>query len=53
MADLKEIADNLNISVRTVQSHFRSIFNKLGVASRSEALMYGIRRGWLTLDDVP
>ena len=48
----KEIADELSISVRTVQSHFRAIFNKLGVASRSEALMYGVRRGWLTLEDM-
>ena len=48
----KEIADELSISVRTVQSHFRAIFNKLGVASRSEALMYGVRRGWLNLEDM-
>jgi len=49
----KEIGQGLNISVRTVQSHMRSIFNKLTVGSRSEATIYGLRRGWFTLDDIP
>jgi two-component system, NarL family, response regulator LiaR len=49
----KEIADELFISIRTVQAHMRSIFNKLGVSSRSEAVIYGLRRGWFKLDDLP
>jgi len=49
----KEIADELFISIRTVQAHMRSIFNKLTVGSRSEAVIYGLKRGWFKLDDLP
>jgi NarL family two-component system response regulator LiaR len=49
----KEIGDILFISVRTVQAHLRSIFNKLAVGSRSEAVLYGLKRGWFTLEDLP
>jgi two-component system, NarL family, response regulator LiaR len=48
-----EIADSLTLSVRTVQTHLRSIFNKLGVGSRSEAVVYGLKKGWLTLEELP
>jgi len=49
----KDIAEVLLISVRTVQAHMRSIFNKLGVGSRSEAVLYGVKRGWFVLEDLP
>ncbi len=49
----KDIGKVLFISVRTVQAHMRSIFNKLGVGSRTEAIVYGLRRGWFTLEDLP
>jgi two-component system, NarL family, response regulator LiaR len=49
----KDIAESLFISVRTVQAHMRSIFSKLGIGSRSEALIYGLKRGWFTVDDLP
>ncbi len=49
----KEIGDSLIISVRTVQAHLRSIFNKLAVGSRSEAVLYGLKRGWFSLEDLP
>ncbi len=49
----KNIAEALFISVRTVQAHMRSIFNKLGVSSRSEAVLYGLKRGWFALEDLP
>ena len=48
----KDIADGLNISLRTVQAHMRSIFNKLGVGSRSEAIVSGLKKGWFNLDDI-
>ena len=48
-----EIADALYLSVRTVQAHLRSIFNKLGVGSRSEAIVYALKKGWLSLDQLP
>lgn len=49
----KSIGEALFISVRTVQAHLRSIFNKIAVGSRSEAVLHGIKRGWFTLEDLP
>ena len=49
----KAIGEKLFISVRTVQAHLRSIFNKLAVGSRSEAVLYGLKRGWFKLEDLP
>jgi two-component system, NarL family, response regulator LiaR len=48
----KDIAEGLDISLRTVQAHMRSIFNKLGVGSRSEAIVSGLKRGWFNLEDI-
>ena len=48
----KDIADGLNISLRTVQAHMRSIFNKPGVGSRSEAIVSGLKKGWFSLEDI-
>jgi DNA-binding NarL/FixJ family response regulator len=48
----KEIASALAISPQTVQVHLRNIFAKLGVDSRSQAVAYAIRRGWITLEAV-
>ncbi len=44
----KEIARELSISERTVQSHFSTIFNKLRVGSRTEAVLQAWRSGWIT-----
>ncbi len=49
----KEIAEGLCLSVRTVQSHLGNIFNKLAVGSRTEAVLYGLKRGWFSLEDTP
>ena len=38
----RDIGIDLNISVRTVEGHFNSIFNKLAVSSKIEAVLLGI-----------
>jgi DNA-binding NarL/FixJ family response regulator len=45
------IASELVISVRTVQTHLNNVFGKLGVGSRTEAVIYALRKGWITLED--
>jgi NarL family two-component system response regulator LiaR len=47
----REIARELVISVRTVQVHLSNIFNKMGVGSRTEAVLHALRKGWLILED--
>lgn len=46
----KAIAQQLFISERTVHSYFRSMFKKMGVASRTEAIYHALRNDWITLD---
>jgi DNA-binding NarL/FixJ family response regulator len=48
----KDIAEDLNISLRTVEAHIRAIFNKIGVGSRSEAIIYSLKKGWFSLEDM-
>ena len=48
----KEIAKELSLSVRTVQTHLGNIFNKLAVSSRIEAVIFGLKNGLLTLEDI-
>ena len=48
----KEIAQELALSIRTVHAHMSHIFDKLGVASRTEAVVQGLRHGWLRLEDL-
>ncbi|MER9328620.1 response regulator transcription factor [Mesorhizobium sp. M0488] len=45
----KEIGLSLHISETTVKSHLRSIFNKLNVLSRTEAIAVASRRGLVHL----
>ena len=47
----KAIADRLSISIRTVEGHFNSIFSKLGVYSRVEAVLEAISRHLVNVDD--
>ena len=41
----KQIAEELNISAHTVENHKDSIFNKIGVKSTSELILYAFRVG--------
>lgn len=47
----QEIADKLNLSLHTVEAHMRHIFTKLRVSSRTEAVLFAIKKGWITLKD--
>jgi DNA-binding NarL/FixJ family response regulator len=40
----KDIGNKLSISVRTVQGHLNSIFNKLSVGSRTEAIFQSVKK---------
>jgi LuxR family maltose regulon positive regulatory protein len=42
-----EIADELMVSVNTVKSHIRSIYTKLGVSTRREAVVRALEHGLL------
>jgi NarL family two-component system response regulator LiaR len=48
----QDIADGLCISIRTVQGHINSIFRKLNVGSRTEAVFHGVKRGLLSFNDL-
>ena len=48
----KDIAQLLELSLRTIKSHLVDIFNKLKVFSRTEAVITGLRGGFLKLEDL-
>ncbi|MFP3896961.1 MAG: response regulator [Anaerolineales bacterium] len=48
----RDIAEELVISPRTVQSHMANIFDKLQVGSRTEAVIVALRREIVSLDDI-
>lgn len=45
--DNAAIAAALVITKRTAQNHISNIYGKLGVDSRTEAMLYAIRHGWV------
>ncbi|MDD4004059.1 MAG: response regulator transcription factor [Elusimicrobiaceae bacterium] len=47
----KEIASELNCSVKTIKNHLNSIFQKLGVSNRTEAVVKAIERGLISAED--
>ena len=46
-----EIGQSLNISVKTVETHLTSIYGKLGVQSRAEAIALAQKRGLLLSEE--
>ncbi|GIK37056.1 MAG: DNA-binding response regulator [Chloroflexota bacterium] len=47
----RAIGLELGISDRTVQGHLANIFGKLGVTTRTEAVLLAMKQGWITLDE--
>ena len=45
--DNAAIASQLCITKRTVQNHVSNVYGKLGVETRTEAMLHAIRRGWV------
>ena len=48
----KDIAQRLGISLRTVKGYLADLFLKLKVASRTEAVIVGLRKGIIVLNDL-
>jgi len=49
----KEIANDLDLSEKTVKNHVRNIFHKLHVYDRTQAAIHAIRKGIIELDPRP
>lgn len=47
----KDIARDLGVSVRTVEGHLSTILAKLGVASRTAAVVFAVAHGWFPLQE--
>ena len=48
----KQIARQLVLSLPTVKAHLVNVFNKMGVGSRTEAVLGALRRRWIDLEDL-
>jgi len=51
--DNEQIAQTLNYSLYTVANRLRTIYEKLHVTNRTQAVLYALRQGWAALDEPP
>jgi DNA-binding NarL/FixJ family response regulator len=47
----REIARQLDISVKTVESHRSSMLSKLGLSNKTELVRFALRQGWAMLEE--
>jgi two-component system, NarL family, response regulator LiaR len=47
----KDIANQLTLSLRTVKAHLTNIFSKMGCGSRTDAIIKGLKAGYITLEE--
>jgi two-component system NarL family response regulator len=47
----QDIARSLNYSVYTISNRLRTIYEKLCVSNRTQAALYALRQGWVSLDE--
>ncbi|HBY99386.1 MAG TPA: DNA-binding response regulator [Chloroflexi bacterium] len=47
----KEIGDRLVVSPATAKTHVSNILSKIGLASRTQAAIYALREGFITLEE--
>ena len=47
------IAREASLSINSVKSHIRSAYRKMGVSSRSQAVLWGVRNGYLEETPTP
>ena len=48
-----QIGETLHISEATVRTHVSHILAKLNLANRTQAALFALREGLVSLDDVP
>jgi NarL family two-component system response regulator LiaR len=48
----KYLSVKLFISLRTVKAHMTNIFNKLGCSNRTDAIIKGLKQGYIDLNDI-
>ena len=48
----KQIASSLYVSEKTVKAHVSSILKKLGVQSRTQAVLHAVETGLVSTDDL-
>lgn len=48
----REICDELYLSINSVKTYVRSAYRRIGIESRAQAILWGIRNGLVDLDDL-
>jgi DNA-binding CsgD family transcriptional regulator len=49
----REIADELSLSVRTVERHITNLYGKINARGRADATAYALFRGFITREELP